>query len=109
MHILVLCYNDKKHVFLFNAVSGTNYSDPEQLKIVTLENAIYMNMKNDLAFLIDDSINLYELQVVIININYGQNDELFQKCHGLWEYMTYVNKMRTYALEMDIEEAVERA
>ena len=34
---------------LYNAVNGTNYTNPNDLKVVTLENAIYMNMKNDLA------------------------------------------------------------
>ncbi len=34
---------------LYNAVNGTHYDDPEKLEIVTLENAIYMGMKNDLA------------------------------------------------------------
>lgn len=35
---------------LYNAVTGKNYQNPEDLEIVTLENAIYMGMKNDLAF-----------------------------------------------------------
>ena len=47
---------------LYNAVNGTAYTDSDELQIVTLENAIYMNMKNDLAFLIDSSLNLYEHQ-----------------------------------------------
>ena len=47
---------------LYNAVNNTDYTDPEELEIVTLENAIYMNMKNDLAFVIDFYLNLYEHQ-----------------------------------------------
>ena len=47
---------------LYNAVGQTNYRDASQLEIVTLENAIYMNMKNDLAFLINLELNLYEHQ-----------------------------------------------
>ena len=43
---------------LYNAVSGKDYKDPDDLEIVTLENAIYMNKKNDLAFLIDSSLYL---------------------------------------------------
>ena len=38
---------------LYNAVNGTHYTDPTALKVVTLENAVYMNMKNDVAFLPD--------------------------------------------------------
>ena len=47
---------------LYNAVNGTDYQNPEELQIVTLENAIYMNMKNDLAFIIDCRMSLYEHQ-----------------------------------------------
>ena len=37
---------------LYNAVTGKHYQNPEELEIVTLENAIYMGMKNDLAFVL---------------------------------------------------------
>ena len=47
---------------LYNAVNGTDYKNPEELQIVTLENAIYMNMKNDLAFIIDCRMSMYEHQ-----------------------------------------------
>lgn len=58
-----MLFQDKNNLLsLYNAVSGTNYSNPEALEIVTLENAIYVNMKNDLAFIIDHTINLYEHQ-----------------------------------------------
>lgn len=56
-------FADKKSLLsLYNAVNGTNYEDPEELKITTLENAVYMNMKNDIACVIDFSLNLYEHQ-----------------------------------------------
>lgn len=47
---------------LYNAVDSTDYQNPEDLQIVTLENAIYMNMKNDLAFIIDCRMSMYEHQ-----------------------------------------------
>lgn len=50
---------------LYNAINGTDYTDTEKLEIVTLENAIYMNMKNDLAFLVDCRINMYEHQASV--------------------------------------------
>ncbi len=50
---------------LYNAVNDTDYQNPEELQIVTLENAIYMNMKNDLAFIIDCRMNLYEQQASV--------------------------------------------
>ena len=39
-----------------------HYKDPELLTINTLENAIYMSMKNDISFLIDSRLSLYEHQ-----------------------------------------------
>lgn len=47
---------------LYNAVNRSHYTDAEELEIVTLENAVYMNMKNDQAFLLDMQLNLYEHQ-----------------------------------------------
>ena len=58
-----MIFSDKEALLsLYNAMSGNDYDDPEELEIVTLENAIYMNKKNDLAFVIDSSLNLYEHQ-----------------------------------------------
>ena len=48
-----MLFSDRKNLLsLYNAVSGAHYDDPEKLEIVTLENAIYMGMKNDLAFIL---------------------------------------------------------
>ena len=47
---------------LYNAVNHSHYTDAKELEIVTLENAVYMNMKNDQAFLLDMQLNLYEHQ-----------------------------------------------
>ena len=47
---------------LYNAVNGTNYTDPDAIRVTTVENAVYMAMKNDLSFLIMDTMNFYEQQ-----------------------------------------------
>ena len=58
-----IIFRDKgKLLELYNAVNGTNYKNVEELEIITLEDAIYMNVKNDIAFLIGSQINLYEHQ-----------------------------------------------
>ena len=58
-----MVFREKKELLgLYNAVNGTSYTDPEALTVVTLENAIYMNMKNDLAVVMDFYMNLYEHQ-----------------------------------------------
>ena len=58
-----MLYRDKENLLsLYNAVNNRNYTNPEELQIVTLENAIYMGMKNDLAFIMDMNLYLYEHQ-----------------------------------------------
>lgn len=47
---------------LYNAVNRTNYTEPDEIEIVTIENAVYMGMKNDLAFILHCHISLYEHQ-----------------------------------------------
>ncbi len=61
-----MLFSDKERLLeLYNAVSGRHYVNPDKLQIVTLENAVYMGMKNDLAFLLDTGIYLYEHQSTI--------------------------------------------
>ena len=50
---------------LYNAVNGSHYTDPELLEITTMEDALYMSMKNDLSFLIADTMNFYEHQASV--------------------------------------------
>ena len=183
-HMFIMVFQDKgKLLELYNAVSGRHYEDPELLMINTLENAIYLSMKNDLSFLIDTRLSLYEhqstrnpnmplrflmylsdlysamvkgknlygtkriplpapgfvvfyngqaeqpdretlylsdsymikeeevsleLKVDILNINIGHNKELLEACRTLGEYAEYVSRVRRYAKEMPIGEAVER-
>ena len=58
-----MLFSDRKNLLsLYNAISGSHYDDPDKLEIVTLENAIYMGMKNDLAFIVDTDLFLYEHQ-----------------------------------------------
>ena len=58
-----MLYSRKEELLpLYNALNGTDYQDPGQLEVTTLENAIYMNMKNDVSFLLDAEMMLYEHQ-----------------------------------------------
>ena len=183
--LFVMIFEDKRKLLeLYNAISGKHYEDPELLEINTLENAIYMSMKNDLSFLIDARLSLYEhqstyspnlplrflfylsdmfsgmtmdanlygtkkvvlpiprfvvfyngeeeqpdrqilklsdlyaageedpmldLKVLMLNVNQGHNPELMEACHTLWEYAEYTGRVRKYAKEQPIAEAVERA
>ncbi len=183
--IFRMLYLDKKELLsLYNAVNGTHYTNSEDLEINTLQNAIYMNIKNDVSFLFNFQVNLYEhqstvnpnmplrdlfyvsdllqnyvkdfdlygrglvkipaprfivfyngkekqperrvyklsdafskkldepeleLMVTVLNINAGNNAQLLGNCRTLREYMQYIERVREYATQMVIEEAVERA
>lgn len=180
----LLYKNSEYALSLYNGLNGTEYKDPGVLVYNTLENAIYMNMKNDLSFVIAHQMNLYEhqstvnpnmplrdlfyiadllqkqflnqsiyssrqvkvptpqfvvfynglekapermelklsdayerqvadpaleLKVTVLNINPGMNELLKKKCPILGEYVVYVEKVRAYAKEMKLDDAVEKA
>ncbi len=168
----------EKLLELFNAVNGTNYQDVDDVEINTIEGILYMTTKNDISFLVDGTMNLYEHQSTVnpnmplrgflyfgqlyhkylqtrginiyssklqkipvphyvvfyngtkeepdeqilllsdafqrehqdqyvhgclecearmLNINYGHNKELMEKCRRLEEYAIFVAKLRVYA------------
>ena len=61
--LFIMLFEDRKNLLeLYNAITGKHYADPELLEINTLENVIYMSMKNDVSFLIDGRLSLYEHQ-----------------------------------------------
>ncbi len=56
-------FQEKKDLLdLYNAVNESFYTDPNELEIITLDDVIFMKMKNDLSFMISDQLNLYEHQ-----------------------------------------------
>lgn len=58
-----MLFSDRNELLkLYNAIDGTSYDDPDLLQVNTLENAVYMSMQNDVSFIIDMRLNLYEHQ-----------------------------------------------
>ena len=58
-----MLFSDRNELLkLYNAINGTSYDDPDLLQVNTLENAVYMSMQNDVSFIIDMRLNLYEHQ-----------------------------------------------
>lgn len=61
--IFCLVFQSKKDALsLYNALNGSDYQDENLLEINTLEDAIYLSIKNDISFLIGGTMNLYEHQ-----------------------------------------------
>ena len=54
--------NKENALSLYNAVNHTSYTNPDDLEYTTLEDVIYMKYKNDVSFLIDKTLSLYEHQ-----------------------------------------------
>ena len=196
--------NKKWTLSLYNAVNGSDYTNEDAITYNTLKDAIFMNMKNDMSFIIENNVNLYEhqstycpnmplrflwylsklyesysqkdrfnvhstsiqriprprcvcfyngrtptedvkilhlsdmyfentnkeiensitsksiveLDVVMINVNYGHNKELLRKCKPLYEYSFFIDRIRfhvnklketgeTYSLEDAIFMAID--
>ena len=174
-----MVFSKKKDLLeLYNAINGTAYENEEDLEVNTLENVLYMTMKNDVSFMIGNTLNLYEHQssynpnmplrglfyfarilskytekrkmnlyssslqkipvprfivfyngrkgepdrktlrlsdafeqeggcleceAVMLNINFGHNQELMEKCQRLEEYAIFIEKVREYALDDRLE------
>ena len=65
-NVFCLLYREKKNLLsLYNAMNGTSYENEQELEVVTLEEAICMKMRNDAAFVIDSTLNLYEQQASV--------------------------------------------
>ncbi len=176
-----LLFSDKENLLeLYNALCGTEYTDSDELTVTTLENAVFINMKNDLSFIVDCNMCLYEhqstycpnmplrgflyfsdlykkilkdvdlsvwhlikiptphyivfyngpekreeefvqrlsdafkdggqgcmeLTVRVININFGHNKELMDKCRSLYGYAYFVAKVRKNLKIMELKRAV---
>ena len=54
--------NKQNLLDLYNALNNSNYKNKDDLEINTLENAIYMRMKNDVSFVLDSQMVLLEHQ-----------------------------------------------
>lgn len=86
-------FSDKNNLLsLYNAIAGAHYQNPEALNIVTLENAVYMGMKNDLAFVLETGLYLYEHQST-----YNPNIPLRDLFYIASEYQSLINQRTLYS------------
>ena len=82
---------------IYNAINDTHYDNPEDVIITTLENAVYLGMKNDVSL---------ELKVKVLNVNRGYNDCLMKKSPTLYQYMMFVDTVRRFQKEYPFEQAM---
>ena len=88
----MLFSNKENLLSLYNAINRTSYEEAEDLEIVTLKSAVYMGMKNDLAFIVDMNLFLYEHQST-----YNPNIPLRDLFYIAAEYQKIVNRRSLYS------------
>ena len=115
-----LLFGDEKNksnlLSLYNAINNTHYTNADDLEIMTMQDCIYMKMKNDEVKLhLSDSFENksvaeeFEWTATVKNINYGHNKELMENCRTLKEYAQFVDKVRRYNKELnDIRAAIDK-
>lgn len=180
-----MLFSEKEQLLeLYNALNGSHYENADELEITTLDDVLYMKMKNDVSILLDDYLSLYEhqstwnqnlpfrgllyfvelfrqitkdkniygskliklptpiyivfyngdrkmgeettlklsdafthgneqskmeLEVKVLNINYGHNQKLMEQCKLLREYSIFVDKIKRYSKAMELKDAIDRA
>ena len=58
-----MVFREKEELLtLYNAINGTSYENPDDLEITTIDDVLYLGLKNDISFLIKEYMNLYEGQ-----------------------------------------------
>ena len=100
-------------------VSNENIYGTKLIKLPTPMFVVFYNgekktadreiMKLSDAYSVADEEIWLELKVLMLNINYGHNEELLQTCKTLGDYSKYTDRVRKYAKIMDTRKAVECA
>ncbi|MBQ7765277.1 MAG: hypothetical protein IJ397_00365 [Lachnospiraceae bacterium] len=68
-NLFVYLFTRKKKyaLSLYNAMNGTDYTNEEDLEFKVLEDVLFVRMKNDVSFVFDSAMNLYEHQSTFSN------------------------------------------
>ncbi len=74
---------------LYNAINGTHYTDEDDVEITTLEKVVYINVKNDLSFLLSGKMNFYEHQST-----YAPNIPLRMLIYSAKVYDRYIHERK---------------
>lgn len=74
---------------LYNAVNHTQYTDPDSIEFTTMEDAVYMGMKNDVSFTLFRVMNVYEQQST-----YNPNMPVRQLMYAAKLYDKYIQQKK---------------
>ena len=46
-------------------MNGSRHTDPDDIQLNTISDILYLGMKNDVSFLVDDTLSFYEQQTTV--------------------------------------------
>ena len=86
---------EHKHYLLslYNAINHSEYTNVEDLQLITLEDVLFVSMKNDVAFLLDCEMHLYEHQSTL-NLNMPLRGFMYMA--KLWQNWIKKNNKNIY-------------
>jgi hypothetical protein len=89
--------NKRNLLVLYNAINGTEYDDVSQFQLMTIDDCIYMGMKNDIGLLIDFWLTLYEQQST-----WNPNTPIRGMFYfsGMYEKYIAMNKLNIYGSKL---------
>ena len=89
--------NKKWTLDLYNAVNGSHYTEPEEIEITTIEDVLYMAMKNDLSFILDWKMSIYEQ-----NSSWNPNLPIRELMYAgkLYDKYIHKNKLNIYGSKL---------
>ena len=91
--LFTFLFGEKGHkewtLSLYNAVNGTNHTDPDSIEFTTMEDAVYMGMKNDTSFILCQIMNVYEQQS-----SYNPNMPVRQLMYAAKLYDKYIQQKK---------------
>lgn len=61
--VFSMLMEDKSYALqVYNALNGSDYDDPQQVEVLSLEGGISLSIRTDCAFIVDMNLNIYEHQ-----------------------------------------------
>ena len=84
---------------LYNAVNHSDYKNPEDIQLTTIENVIYIGMQNDLSFIVADNASLFEIMNIYEQQStYNPNCPVRQFIYAgmLYEKYVHANHLNIY-------------
>ena len=83
---------------LYNAINGSDYTDPDAIEITTIKEVLYLGMHNDVSFLITEEIIKEQLDLFEHQASYNPNVPLrmMQYAGNLYEKYIVERKLNKY-------------